>query len=74
MAAYFVSQLACPDQCHDAGAGCPEQLGAGVDDGRPFPLGFRLIPHLSRSKFNSGRVRLLRTRSGVVCHAVYLSE
>ena len=23
-----------------------------VDDGRPFPLGFRLSPHLSRSKFN----------------------
>ena len=45
-------ELACPDHCHDAGADCPEQLGSGVDDGRPFPLGFRLPPHLSRSKFN----------------------
>src|SRR5208337_4951843 len=36
----------------NAGADCPEQLGSGVDDGRPFPLGFRLSPHLSRSKFN----------------------
>ena len=52
MAAYFASQLACPDHCRDAGADCPEQLGSGVDDGRPFPLGFRLPPHLSRSKFN----------------------
>ena len=31
---------------------CREQLGSGVDDGRPFPLGFRLSPHLPRSKFN----------------------
>ena len=45
-------ELACPDHCHDAGADCPEQLGSGVDDGRPFPLGFRLSPHRSRSKFN----------------------
>ena len=52
MAAYFASLLACPDHCHDAGADCPEQLGAGVDDGRLFPLGFRLPPHRSRSKFN----------------------
>ena len=52
MAAYVASELACPDHCHDAGADCPEQLGSGVDDGRPFPLGFRLSPHLSRSKFN----------------------
>ncbi len=45
-------ELACPDHCHDAGADCPEQFGSGVDDGRPFPLGFRLPPHRSRSKFN----------------------
>ncbi len=45
-------ELACPDHCHNAGADCREQLGSGVDDGRPFPLGFRLSPHLSRSKFN----------------------
>src|SRR5271165_1624529 len=51
-AARIASQLACPDHCHDAGADCPEQLGADVDDGRPFPLEFRLPAHRSRSKFN----------------------
>ena len=35
-------ESACPDHCHNAGADCREQFGSGVDDGRPFPLGFRL--------------------------------